>query len=717
VGGLSGGAVRVAARLALIALGGLAVGLAGPTARAAEYEVFVDVADEAALRELLDSGQISEATFAALVDLSRRRVDLATADRDELYALPNLTWADVDAILAHRAAAGGLADPVELVAAGVLTRAQLLAIAPFLRVPPRRSPGASEGWARTSVVGVPGGQGVPPAALVGGVRVGRRWSAGGALVVTGQRLGAIAWDAARGGLLAEPPAARPALPRLYVRYERGGVRAILGSYRIGFGERLTFDDTAGPRPAGLVADDDLQRPGGLVDACREARAELEPACRRDERFVARDPRWSQTGLFGAAVRVRDLRLGAGALELAAFGSYASRSLYQYELYDRARCADPRRDDPACAAPWVYKQPGEPDAPTSRYAYSMLPDVFDEATAGAHVGWSPGTRTRVGATAYASSVRWRVPGADLDFQEHARWRRGGAFGAVGVDAAVGTGGHDLGVEVTRSFDAVPADQGGGGGFAAVLRGTTARPGQELEVTLRWYDVAFANPYTRAVAAADEREGQRARDEAGVRVAYAGRATPSLAIRARGDVWVAPSTRTPKAALVARVDWDATGALGLALWGAWRDGDLADSACGASPAPTPGSAPACPTQGLSSGARARVAPWRGVTLAAQIAHGIVDGEVRRHALSTWLSAAWVASDALTLRARTRWRDEDLGAARAPSTWASFAEVEVRLARGWHANLRWDVLTVAAVADATAPRPASVQQWLWVELTARF
>src|SRR5690349_6609705 len=54
-----------------------------------------------------------------------QEVDLATASREELYTLPGLTWAQVDALLEYREQAGGLGEPAELVAAGLLTAEQL----------------------------------------------------------------------------------------------------------------------------------------------------------------------------------------------------------------------------------------------------------------------------------------------------------------------------------------------------------------------------------------------------------------------------------------------------------------------------------------------------------------------------------------------------------------------------------------------------------------
>ncbi len=55
-------------------------------ARAVQYEVFIDVAAEEDLYDLLVSGQISKRSFDALLLLYQSKVDLNRADRERLYA-------------------------------------------------------------------------------------------------------------------------------------------------------------------------------------------------------------------------------------------------------------------------------------------------------------------------------------------------------------------------------------------------------------------------------------------------------------------------------------------------------------------------------------------------------------------------------------------------------------------------------------------------------
>src|SRR5690242_7179746 len=73
----------------------------GRPAHAIPYESFIDVDDEGDLQDLLSSGEITQDTFDELLDLLENGVDLNEASREDLYALPNLTYDDVDAILQY----------------------------------------------------------------------------------------------------------------------------------------------------------------------------------------------------------------------------------------------------------------------------------------------------------------------------------------------------------------------------------------------------------------------------------------------------------------------------------------------------------------------------------------------------------------------------------------------------------------------------------------
>ncbi|MGE3544066.1 MAG: hypothetical protein AB7L28_09040, partial [Kofleriaceae bacterium] len=88
-------------------LAAIAVILTSRIAAAIPYETFIDIEDQADLEDLLVAGDIDDETYEELLDLLGTGVDLNTADRAELYALPNLTYEDVDKIIAFRTAQNG----------------------------------------------------------------------------------------------------------------------------------------------------------------------------------------------------------------------------------------------------------------------------------------------------------------------------------------------------------------------------------------------------------------------------------------------------------------------------------------------------------------------------------------------------------------------------------------------------------------------------------
>ena len=114
------------------------------------------------------------------------------------------------------------------------------------------------------------------------------------------------------------------------------------------------------------------------------------------------------------------------------------------------------------------------------------------------------------------------------------------------------------ELTQSFDKMGDGDGpatGGGDTAAVLRATATAKKRELELTFRYFGIDYVNPMARPIAASDEFEGQRARDEVGGRVRYVG-THGEVALRTAVDIWVNPSTDTPKGSAYVRADVTAT-----------------------------------------------------------------------------------------------------------------------------------------------------------------
>ncbi len=591
-----------------------------------QFETFVEVEDEEDLLELLTTEQISQESYDTLIDLLLRGVDINTATRRELFALPNLTLADVDAILQLRAANGKFSDPGQLIAYSAISERKFLSIAPFLSISRKRI-GGMKGWVDFQTVSTGRREGqLPPAALRARAK-GKNLTVGLAGTFAREGIKGIAYDPLRDELSALPAGERVEFGKAYALWESDNFEAIVGTYRIGFGQRLVMDNTGQTLPNGFRLDDTVFRSTDLARSCTQAAGELSVGPCDDKRndYWAPDFRVRQ-GFLGGAVGVPKLKMGSGWLKLYAFGSYQSKDIYQYELYDRGRCSDPDNDnDPQCAAPQIFNRENGQLAQSSRFSFETLQDIYVETVAGGHVAYYANDRTHVGATGYLSGISWRPEGIDLDFQEWSALPYGGNFGAVGVDIAHGIGLWDIGLEAAKSFDNTPTE----GGFGVVARAIRTNKKNTTEITARFYDQDFSNPYGRPIAAPDEYFGNRARDEAGVRARYINQ-QKRHSYRLTLDTWVQPSVEAPK--LLAEVygsykvrdDWQ------LAGWLQYQNKDLRNGGKDECFSVTfdindeTGETIPCRGQKLRTILRARYSPSKRIAVALQAQHSAQDDE---------------------------------------------------------------------------------------------
>lgn len=572
------GRVRLTVAVALAAL-------APAAASAAPYEAFIDVDDEDDLLELNTGGDISGETYETLLELLRRGVNLNTAPRDELFTLPNLTYKQVDGIIRYRQEVGFISDPAMLVIAGVLDRAQLEAIAAFIYiVEPARRYSATAGKIRLRSAWSPPDRRVPAMVLDGQIQTARHLRLGFAGVLNRGMVDDVRYDPVRDALSAEAPRPSVWLPKAFIQWDDDQYSVLAGTYRIGFGQRLTFDNTRSYTPNGIVRDQTIYpRPVRLTRLCKESAGELDasPCDDGDEKtdYVTPDFRWQET-LQGVAAGIKKLQLPSGWMQAYAWTSVQARRAYQYQLYDPSVCPDPRDgEDPRCGAPSVYVRRPDPLAPTAEFAYQNLPRMFREHTTGGNVSYFFNRRSWIGVTGYGTTIKWLTDGKQYDFQEWSRIPFGGPFGAIGLNGSWGYRWSDLGVEVARSFDSMaratgvdPGDSKGGGGFAAILRHTATWGRNEIETILRYYDTEFVNPYARPLSSPDVFEGQRARDEAGGRIRYTGRPTKKLNLRMFVNAWVSPSTGVPGMWAQIRGDYVAARWLTPGLWAEYRDKNM-------------------------------------------------------------------------------------------------------------------------------------------------
>ncbi|MDY0001828.1 MAG: helix-hairpin-helix domain-containing protein, partial [Polyangia bacterium] len=395
-------------RLSMAAALGALLTFVSP-ARAADYGLFIDIESEEDLLDLKTSGEITDQTFETLRELLEDGVDLNTADRETLYALPNLTYKEVDGIIEYRKEAGYIEDPAALVKAGALDAKKLGAIAPFIVFAKRKlSIYHTKGRLRYGTTYMAGDKDAPSMFLQARVQSLRHLDVGLSLVLTRDWLGAPVYDPNRDSLAAYPAKVGLAAPKFFAQWNTDKFQVIAGTYRIGFGQRLIFDNTGLYSPNGIRVDDTLYISQESTRTCKESQGELpESPCSgtRRYRYQSPDYRWTDR-LRGFAFGVKKIGVAKNHwMQIYGFASYQTHSIYQYQLYDRGRCQDPRNDsDPACSAPNVYRILQDRLAPTSRYSFSSLPEMYNELVAGGNVTYFFSRRSYIGVTGYGATVK-------------------------------------------------------------------------------------------------------------------------------------------------------------------------------------------------------------------------------------------------------------------------------------------------------------------------
>ena len=668
-------------------------------AEAAPYEVFVDVATEDELYELLLTEQISRASFDALLLLHQSRVDINRANRDELYLLPNLEYDDVDRILEYRERAGWIHQLADLVASGALPRRLTDPLASFVvvrsREPTHEPP---RGFARFQGRWSGRYDRLPPAmAVQARVLAAAHLDAGVVATLTRNSLRRVRWDASRDGFSVEPESPRLEVPKAYLEWDTGAWGIVVGTYRIGFAQRLTFDITGQVTPNGAFGDYELRRGTGLTLRCKRGAGELgsSPCPRAPVARVTPDFGWTNR-LTGIAAGFRDLRLKRGDSSGYLWVSFQPHRARSSELVRSSRCADPRNDDdPGCRAPLVYVRDREPTAPSSTATYASLPRIAAEGLIGAHYGYSWSSQGRVALTGYGAITRWLVEGVQLDYQETARRPFGRRFGAIGLSASRGFGRQDLFVELTRSFDRQP---GGGGGYGVIARGVTSFSRGEIDISARYYDPRFSNPYARPISAPDELDGIRARDETGLRVRLVRRPFPRVAFRGLLDGWRRISVGSLHASSFARLDVDLGSSSVWSVWAEYRTvGRLALLASRVALNPTQRLAMSCQLQHRWS---------RSVSVR------------RQHDLAAVLQLAANPLEMFRLRTRLRYDVEDIDDnRRLPHTIWLYVDASLTVRQRDTVRARYDLRTFLDERDSTRARAPNPEHWLWLEYVLRY
>lgn len=375
--------------LALLSIG---VGLLGASsASAIPYEVFIDVTTEEGLYDLQVSGQISDASFDTLLLLFQTKVDINAAGRARLYTLPNLELHHVDAILAYRARVGRVDSIDTLVEATVLSPELADSVRAFVVCAPSTERGRESvrGWLRVESRWTGRYDRLPPA-TVAQTRISAPYGVdlGAVALVVRNQVGQVRWDPNRQALSARPEQVRFLVPKLYAQWTGTRFAMVAGTYRIGFGQRLTFDVTGQSTPDGFFGDQEFRRENELVRRCRLTLGErlVAPCGDRDTWRVTPDYGWTNR-LTGVALRGR-VELTDGALEAFVWGSYQPHRVPRLEIVRADRCADARfDDDPDCQAPAVYARETDLSRPAAAWTQVALPRMLSEAVVGAHLGYA------------------------------------------------------------------------------------------------------------------------------------------------------------------------------------------------------------------------------------------------------------------------------------------------------------------------------------------
>ena len=458
-----------------------------------------------------------------LVGSSAPPVDVNSAGREELYELPGLTWALVDAIIADREQHGrfkGVADLARVDGIGRDTVAGLIAFAE-----------APEPWKLQDVLrgkldvrtawradqpnadeeGSAADRAPPTASLMLRTEAADYWHIGLGLTVSRQ----LEDPEQRDHVLGEPfvyetrYAQRFDPAKAYVHTPRSGETwsAIAGSFRTGFGMGTIIDNTGRELPDGWRPDNEFSHDTDVVGGG--------PVRHRD-----------RTGFFGGAVGLHHLAAGGLHLSAQAFASVVRRDSYQ-EIGrdvpdDEAAPLSKTKLEAAAKVRLV-----EPPDDISRTQNTII-DAFRETTAGGHLRLHLAPGTEVGFTGYWGQVDFELEGDDLVFVRSSKYpREPTGYGAFGGHAFVEL--HDdfvLRGEYGRTLE---------GGNALWTRGVYDTGPFEVELGFRMYDEDYENPHSSPYAQADELNGHRARDERGVRWRVSWRDGPRLQLRLTGDVW--------------------------------------------------------------------------------------------------------------------------------------------------------------------------------------
>jgi len=553
------------------------------SAAAREYDVRLLIEECGDLYEYEVSGSIEEDDFELLLALCHRPLNLNRADRYMLIDLPGMTYELADRLVRYRSQHGRFKTVEDIMMVDGIGPMEYEVLLPFISVEDDAEVQGVEdiplmGQAQAGTIGRLG-SGRSESEINQSKELerlhqdyfqfkgtGLSYFGFGGLITNRERTEAY-YDRSIGRVVSDNgPTSIWDIDKAYMSLNYQSMSLVVGSFDIGFGEKLTFDTTGLTNPHGWRENrhfyTDLNK------------ARLSP----------------DNSLMGAAFSLTGVDFSFGWLDATGFVSYQAHDIYQY--YYRYQLDDyyeggeegcgyfgfSEGEETGCYSSRVY--PAE-DLQGDPYSYISFRDAFTELVRGGNIAFNFDDRTRIGVTAYQSETDLVLASeAEPMFAWHSKMPRKNQFGAVGIHGQFGIGDMEFSGEYAHTM------LGGNAAYleALIEEGTWL----ELITGIRWYDRKYNNPYSRSASAPTITLGSRQRNERGLKVKAIIKPIKGLRTVTTIEGWEIPEyvfqdEETGKNVwrelgqydlrLSQKVDWDVTRKETLSLLLAYYDNDTA------------------------------------------------------------------------------------------------------------------------------------------------
>jgi len=506
-----------------------------PSLLAFDYGTPILVRSESDIIELEYSGEIDEEMRDQLLDLFDNPLDLNTVSREDLALLPEITYGLADRIIERRNK-GAFDNPRQV--RDVVGRSIYNQIKPFvttMKVP--EPPEPLKGVVSARYLDNFSDDKPPMASLKAKVRY-QKWLEAGVLIAEEQGPYGVSYDPLPITVEGMRPVA--SLERIYAEIDRGDWSVIVGHYKAGFGQRLTFDVT------------DKQRPHGFYQDLRYT-----------EDYEGYDSYSVSRRLLGVAARTqRSLGVEGPRFDLTVFASSNPHDLYQNYFEPGVLTSDGKK----------YQDLSE----DQDLSHVTFPWVYREDIIGLNASLFWAKRIHAGFTGWGGHVSESF---DLTFKNTPVPNRD-FYGALGLDGAYGRGMLDLYGEVAVTDT---------GGVGARAESVVDQGMVEASLAMRYYGQGFDNPHSRGKSQADQygyddtmehydyidSGGYRDRDEIGPQAQVVFDPYGWIRMRVKGDLWHVPSQGVSHAYVEGRLDLDPIEYVGLDVVAYMRDKDISTS----------------------------------------------------------------------------------------------------------------------------------------------